>query len=587
MRPGRGVLWHTSVPGCYHKAMSRVRLALGQVNPTVGGLRGNADMVIHAIGEAQRGGAHIVALPELAMTGYPPEDLLFKPGFIEDNLKQLRRVVRSTAGMKGIVAIVGFVDRRQENLFNSAALISGGRLLHVYHKMLLPNYGVFDEGRYFRAGPRPAVYRMGGICFGVNICEDIWEADGPTRMQAEAGAGLIVNINASPYSIGKARARERLVRGHARRNAVAVAYVNTVGAQDEVVFDGGSFVMDRRGRMLTSSGRFREELLMADIKINEKPPEVRERDVEVIKIPGPHGKKTPRLRAGKPAALKPNEEVYEALKLGLRDYIEKNGFSKGVVVALSGGVDSALVATIAADALGPKKVRCVFMPSRYSSRISREDAEKLAGNLRVRLDTIAIEGLFEEYESSLAHLFRGRQPDATEENLQARIRGTLIMALSNKTGAMVLTTGNKSEMSVGYATLYGDMAGGFAVIKDVPKTMVFGLARWRNRKAGKALIPRRIITREPSAELREAQRDTDSLPPYEVLDPILEAYIEENLSISGMREKGLGDEKLLRRVAGLVDMSEYKRRQSPPGVKITSRAFGRDWRIPITNRYKA
>ena len=579
--------------------MKKLRLALAQMNPTVGDLGGNADRIIEYIAEAKDKGAGLAVFPELALTGYPPEDLLLKPRFIKDNLKELKRIA---ASVEGIIAIVGFVDRPVKNndgIYNAAAIISGGKVIDVYHKIMLPNYGVFDEHRYFSEGSRITVYRLGDISFGINICEDIWHAGGPFRVQAMAGAELVLNINASPYSLGKLSKREDVLRERIAESPVTVAYLNTVGGQDEIVFDGASLVMDSAGRVTSRAGQFREELLVSDIRLDRPPHDLdRHRqaalvewgEAEFIDISS-SGSTCKKVRPGlgrkRTGLLSAEEEVYEALKLGVSDYLRKNGFNKGTIIGLSGGIDSALVAAIAVDALGPPNVRCVFMPSPYSSVESSQDAEALARNLGVQYDVIPIDGLMEVYEGTLKPHFKGRKPDVTEENLQARIRGNLLMALSNKTGSIVLTTGNKSEMSVGYATLYGDMAGGFAVIKDVPKTLVYKLAAWRNSLSKTPCIPKRIITREPTAELRADQRDSDSLPPYEVLDPILEAYIERNMGLEEMVSMKLAAPLTIRKVVDLVDRSEYKRRQSPPGIKITSRAFGRDWRVPITNRYRA
>jgi len=577
--------------------MKKLRLALAQMNPTVGDLRGNADRIISYIGEARQKGADLVAFPELALTGYPPEDLLLKPRFISDSLRELKRIESAS---KDITVVVGLVDRPEkgsECIYNAAAIISGCRVLDIYHKIILPNYGVFDEHRYFTPGSRCPVYRIGHITLGINICEDIWHSEGPLRLQALAGAGLIVNINASPYSIEKLSARMGVLTERTKGNSVAVAYLNTVGGQDEIVFDGASLVMDSSGNVLARAGQFREDLLLVDLEAGRSEDTLERHrraalmergEVEIIDIPSaePSGRPRPRTGMKRARLLEREAEVYEALKLGVSDYLRKNGFDKGVIIGLSGGIDSALVTAIAVDALGAERVRCVFMPSPYSSVESREDAERLADDLGVRFDVIPIDELMAEYDETLRPLFKGRKRDVTEENLQARIRGNLLMALSNKTGSIVLTTGNKSEMSVGYATLYGDMAGGFAVIKDVPKTMVYALAKWRNSISKRPCVPERIITREPTAELREDQRDSDSLPPYEVLDPILEAYVERNMGFDEMVEQGLADRATVRRVIGMVDRSEYKRRQSPPGIKITSRAFGKDWRVPITNRYK-
>jgi len=569
-----------------------IRVALCQINPTVGNLSGNTEKIIAFIKRARRRGADIVAFPELAVTGYPPEDLLLKPQFIEDNLRSLEQIVDSS---EGILTIVGFVDRK-EGLFNSAAIISDRVLIDVYHKRHLPNYGVFDEYRYFIRGKRFPVYSINGLRFGVNICEDIWHEHGPAAIQAMNGAGMIININASPYHMGKISLREEIVKRRVQECGVPIVYVNMVGGQDEIVFDGGSFALDENGRMLVRGRQFKEEIICVDIEVKERPSRRRKaglsrmlRDDEAIvtvKIP-PLPRRDRRLVVKRSMAktLGCMEEVYNALILGTRDYVYKNGFN-GVVIGMSGGVDSSLVATIAVDALGRENVHGIFMPSRYTSRESYEDAFMHAQNLGIDLVTIPIDGIFRAYLRSLSGYLNNTEPGVTEENIQARIRGNILMAFSNKFGWLVLTTGNKSEMSVGYATLYGDMAGGFAVIKDVSKTMVYELCKWRNKKEGKELIPSRVLWKEPSAELRPDQRDTDTLPPYPVLDPILKAYVEEDKSFREILKMGC-DVACAQKVISMVDHSEYKRRQAPPGIKITPRAFGKDRRFPITNQYKS
>jgi NAD+ synthase (glutamine-hydrolysing) len=494
---------------------------------------------------------------------------------------------------------VGFVDSGEKGeIFNAAALIADGRIVDVYHKILLPNYGVFDEFRYFRPGTSFPVYFYNGVRIGINICEDVWHRTGPARVQAAAGAGLIVNINASPYERGKPDTREKILAERSSENSVMIAYLNTVGGQDELVFDGMSMIFDRTGCLRARGKQFEEEMMIADIDIAEikRPrksrgmtelsltPEIMQGIRKITVPPSSAGERKSSKGFKVRPRMKDAEEVYSALVLGTADYVGKNGF-RGVVIGLSGGIDSSLVATIAADAIGRENVTVLFMPSRYTSQESREDAFQLAGNLGVKIMEIPIDTVFSKYLSALAEGFRGLKGDTTEENLQARIRGNLLMAFSNKFGWLVLTTGNKSEMSVGYATLYGDMAGGFAVIKDVPKTLVYDLCRWRNSSRG-AVIPERVLTKAPTAELKPDQKDSDTLPPYEILDPILRAYIEDELTFEEILRLG-NDPESVRKVIGMVDRSEYKRRQSPPGVKITPRAFGRDRRFPITNRYRS
>jgi NAD+ synthase (glutamine-hydrolysing) len=575
----------------------RLRIGIAQINTTVGDFTGNRQKILKAIEEARSSGVDIITFPELAICGYPPEDLLFKPQFIAENLRSLEKVVEASSG---ITVVTGFVDAR-EDIYNAAAIIHDGKLAGIYHKIFLPNYGVFDENRYFRAGSECPVYVIAGINVGVNICEDIWYEAGPATTQANSGAEVIVNISASPYHFGKGNHREKMISTRASDNVAIFAFNNLVGGQDELVFDGNSLVIDEQGRLITRGRQFEEDLIIADldvesvfrtrlhdprwrkeltlgreqapcqaarITVSEKPfvtekPPLAPRQVEVPGLPA---------------------EIYRALVLGTHDYVLKNGFEK-VLIGLSGGLDSSLVATIAVDALGKSNVVGVAMPSRYSSPGSLSDAELLAGNLGIRLLTIPIENVFQAYLDMLAEAFNNTEPNVAEENIQARIRGNILMALSNKFGWLVLTTGNKSEMATGYSTLYGDMAGGFAVIKDVPKTTAYELARYRNSLSGKELIPRSVIAKPPSAELRPDQKDTDTLPPYELLDQVLTAYVEQDKSVEQIMNMGI-DEKTARRTARLVDASEYKRRQAPPGIKITARAFGRDRRLPITNRFK-
>jgi NAD+ synthase (glutamine-hydrolysing) len=574
--------------------LKQLRVALAQINPTVGDLVGNAKKIISYIKKARRLKADIVAFPELALTGYPPEDLLLKPGFIRDNLSILDKI---SAASTDITAVVGFVDKKTE-LYNAAAIISNNTIIDVYHKKHLPNYGVFDEYRYFRAGSRFPVYNLDGMKIGVNICEDIWCDNGPPLVQSLSGAQLIININASPYHIGKSSLRESLLTGRVAECNAAIVYVNMIGGQDELIFDGGSLVLDNDGEILVRARYFREELITVCLEMPEMKKSVQGRSgrklktllrenevVDNIKIPDQKTyKQKTDYRNRKIRTVRVDEEVYSALVLGTKDYVRKNGF-KGVVIGMSGGVDSALVTTIAVDALGRDNVQGIFMPSMYSSKESHEDAHNHAKNLGITISTISINNIYDAYIKTLSKPFKGTQPDITEENLQARIRGNILMALSNKFGWLVLTTGNKSEMSVGYATLYGDMAGGFAVIKDVPKTLVYDLCQWRNKKARYELIPGRILWKEPTAELKPDQKDTDSLPPYSVLDPILKKYVEEHRGLDEITHIGC-DVKCVRRVINMVDRAEYKRRQAPPGIKITPRAFGKDRRFPITNKYR-
>ena len=537
--------------------MTILRAALAQINTTVGDLRGNTAKTLDYIRKARDSGADVVAFPELTITGYPPEDLLYKQHLVRENRELLDEIV---GGTQGIAAIIGFVDSDDQGLYNSAAVIHDRQLLGVYHKVHLPNYGVFDEKRYFQPGDACPVFDIAGAPVGVNVCEDIWFESGPTTEQSRAGARVIMNINGSPYHRGKARFREEMLAGRARDNGVYVCYTNLVGGQDELVFDGGSSVFSPSGRLIARARQFEEDLLLIDI------------DTELDDAPPTPSTPLPDL-----------EEVYRALVTGTRDYVRKNGFRK-VVIGLSGGIDSTLTAVVAADALGPENVTVVTMPSRYSSEGSVADSDILAGNLGVQLWNISIEDMFQASLESLAPQFAGTGEGVAEENLQARARGIILMAISNKFGWLTLTTGNKSEMAMGYGTLYGDMAGGFSVIKDVPKTLVYQLAEARNAQGPRPVIPRSVIEKPPSAELRHDQKDTDSLPPYDILDPVLEAYVEQDKSVSEIVAMGF-DQEMVRRVARAVDLNEYKRRQSAPGVKITPRNFGRDRRMPIVNRF--
>ena len=588
--------------------MRTFRIAMVQMNPTVGDLDGNVRRIIRWLREAKKAKPDLVAFPELAVTGYPPEDLLLKPQFVADNRRALNEVIRAC---RDCVAVVGYVGQGfptglregaasvlpagRHELYNAAAVIANHRLVTTYAKWYLPNYGVFDESRYFNPGRRLPLVTVKGTVIGVNICEDIWLPEGPARGQANAGAEVIVNINASPFHVGKSRSREEMLATRARDNRVILTYTNTVGGQDELVFDGNSVVMDHTGEVIARAKGFVEDLLVVDLNVEavararaangRKAGLARKAAAPIDRIVLKGGPTLKRARFVPSMEMlgDPLEEVYRALTLGVRDYVTKNDF-KQVVIGLSGGIDSALTAVIAVDALGADNVLGVFMPSPYTSRESRDDSQELARQLGIELKTLPITPPFKSYLQTLKPVFAETNVDTTEENLQARIRGNLLMALSNKFGHLVLTTGNKSEMSVGYATLYGDMAGGFAVIKDVPKTMVYELARRRNG-VGNAVIPKRILDRAPTAELRPHQKDEDSLPPYPVLDPILKAYVEDDRSVEEMVEMGF-DRKTVLRVVGLVDRSEYKRRQAPVGIKITHRGLGKDRRMPITNKYR-
>ena len=574
--------------------MNKIRIAAIQMNSTVGDFEGNRNKILHHINNAVKAKADIVVFPELAITGYPPEDIVMRTDFIERNMEALKTIAD---GSKDIGVVVGYIER-QEKLYNSAAFIYDGRVYGTYRKMFLPNYGVFDEKRYFSSGKKVPVFEFGKIALGINICEDIWYPNGPAATQAVMGAGIILNLNASPYHIGKWKFRKRMVSTRAADNAAYVVYVNMVGGQDELIFEGGSMVFDPTGEMIARAPFFKEDMILVDLD-TDFPFRTRMHDLrvlermnhpvndlatfrEVIPIHDINEKETvlPSLEISPDMTLE--EEVYKSLVLGVKDYTGKNGFKKAII-GLSGGIDSAIVLTIAVDAMGAENVTTMFMPSRYSSEESREDACQLAKNLGVEFLEVPIDSIFREYLEQLKPILKDSEPDVTEMNIQARIRGNLLMAYSNKLGAIVLTTGNKSEMAVGYATLYGDMAGGFAVIKDIPKTLVYAISHYRNSLG--AVIPDRILEKAPTAELAENQKDTDDLPPYSVLDPILKALVEQDLKIEDIIEMGY-DEPTVRKVAGMLQLSEYKRRQAPPGIKITSRAFGKDRRYPITNKFR-
>jgi NAD+ synthase (glutamine-hydrolysing) len=528
-----------------------MKIALGQINPIVGDISGNSAKIIDLIEKARHEKADLVVFPELCVTGYPPEDLVLKPKFIAENLAAVERIVKST---KDIAVYFGFVNLAKDNLYNAGAFAENGKAKEVYHKMNLPNYAVFDEKRYFKEGTKGSVVNYKGTKIGLGICEDIWVEQGPYREEVKRGAGIILNINASPYHIGKVKEREALLKARAKKNKAFFVYVNLVGGQDELVFDGGSMVIDPKGNLIAACDQYREELLFVDIEKD------RLTDWRWLDEP---------------------EEIYRALVLCVRDYVGKNGFSD-VLIGVSGGIDSALTLAIAADALGREHVHAIFMPSDFTAEQSRRDSQELCANLKVELAEIPIKDIFARYLDALMPHFKGKPANVAEENLQARIRGNFLMALSNKFGWLVLSTGNKSELSTGYCTLYGDMAGGFVVLKDVPKTLVYRLSDWRNRD--KEVIPKAIIKRPPTAELKPNQLDQDTLPPYEILDPIMRAYVEENMSVKEIVASGF-EAKVVEKVAALIDHSEYKRRQAPPGPRITGRSFGKDWRVPITNRF--
>jgi len=541
-----------------------VRLALGQFNPTVGDLAGNVAKMKEMWSQAVAAGADVVLFPELAVCGYPPEDLVYKRHFVEDNGAAVQQLA-AACPEKTVVA--GFVDTDGADTFNAAAVVQDGRLVHTYHKSALPNYSVFDEQRYFKPGTRPLVINAGGLNIALTICFDIWNTQWLREFLGGAGPiDLVLNLSASPFHVGKIDAREEVISACARAFRCPVAYCNLVGGQDELVFDGRGILADADGNIVTKARAFEEDLLIADV---EK---------------GAAGVTVTPLAAPAPQPQDEIEEVYQALVLGTCDYTRKNGFQK-VLLGISGGIDSAVTAAIAAAALGPENVRCVTMPSKFNSPETIADAKRVADNLGIEMLTIEIEPILGRFDESLRAEARWNDEGVAYENLQARIRGMILMSLSNQVGELVLTTGNKSEVSVGYSTLYGDTAGGFAVIKDVPKTMVYDLARHMNARAGKEVIPEAVIVREPSAELRPDQRDSDSLPDYDVLDRIVTGYVEEDKSARELVDAGLPAEDV-ERVIRMIDRNEYKRRQSPPGVRITPKAFGKDRRLPVTNRYR-
>ena len=538
--------------------MKTIKFGLAQINTTVGDIAGNGEKISGYINRAEENGCHIVIFPELTVTGYPPEDLLLKKGFISDNLSELKKIARSVRGIK---AVVGFVDRDKNGIYNAAALLGGGKIEGIYRKHSLPNYGVFDEKRYFKRGGKPFIFSLEGAKAALSICEDIWE-DSPVMKKSRGKADYLINISASPYHAEKWKIRQRIFSAAAVRQKAELIYVNLTGGQDELVFDGHSLIINKKGKIEYQMTQFREALAV----VSDRP-----------------GTRAKPANREKYEPLSMEEEVYEALKTGTRDYLHKNGFKKALI-ALSGGIDSAIVTAIACDALGAENVETVFMPTEFSSKESHDDAQKLAKNFGCGFRVISIQKLFEGYLKLLEPEFKGTKMDITEENLQARIRGNIIMALSNKYGWLVLTTGNKSEMSTGYATLYGDMAGGFAVLKDVPKTLVYRLCEMRNKKEGRDIIPANILTKAPTAELKHNQKDQDTLPPYSLLERIIKDYIEMDMVFKDL--KGKYENEMLRKVIKMMDLSEYKRRQAPPGIKITPKAFGRDRRMPITNKYR-
>jgi NAD+ synthase (glutamine-hydrolysing) len=573
-----------------------MRVGIAQINSTVGDLSGNTRKIMESIDQAKSLGVDLLTFPELAITGYPPEDLLLKPQFIRQNKESLNKIIEHSSDM---AVVVGFVDT-DGDIYNAAAVLYNKKLVGVYHKFYLPNYGVFDENRYFQAGREYPVFIIYGIGIGITICEDMWYEAGPAIVQAYAGARVLINISASPYHAGKGLFRERMLATRASDSVAIVVHNNLVGGQDELVFDGNSLIINEKGEVIARGKQFEEDFVVVDLDVEsvfrsqlhdprrrKETPWVREKLGQATKIEVSSEYPAiarPLLPPRRVDRLDEPAEIYQALVLGTRDYVRKNGFEK-VVIGLSGGVDSSLVATIAADALGADNVIGVSMPSRYSSPESVSDAKALARNLGIEFKVIPIEKVFGSYLETLAKPFKDAKPDITEENIQARIRGNILFALSNKFGWLVLACSNKSETATGYTTLYGDMAGGFIPLKDVPKTTVYKLAQYRNRQGGKEVIPPAILTKAPSAELRPDQKDTDTLPPYDVLDPILKAYVEDDLAIDQIIAMGF-DRDTVVKAACLVDRSEYKRRQTAPGIKITPRDFGRDRRLPITNRFR-
>ena len=538
--------------------MKHIRIAIGQINTTVGDLEGNSNKILSCMKEAASKDIDLVVFPELSITGYPPEDLLLKPHFIKENFKCLKNISQKTGDT---IAIVGFVDEKDGDIYNSAAVICNKKIICVYHKMHLPNYGIFDEKRYFKPGLRNALVKTKDFSFGLNICEDIWTQRSRIEERAFSKVQFLVNISASPYHINKIREREKVIGAKAKRFGIPIVYCNLVGGQDELVFDGRSALFGKVGLVIAQAKAFDEDLLIFDLDLSKKQ------------------KKT----YSKTKPISEYEEIYSALTLGLKDYVRKNNFNK-VALGLSGGIDSALVACIAVDALGRGNVLAISMPSRYSSIETQKDAGIIAGNLGIEFHKISIDSIFSSYLKTLSLHFKGSSPNIAEENIQARIRGNILMAFSNKFGYLVLNTGNKSETSAGYCTLYGDMAGGFSVIKDAPKKLVYELAEYRNKREGNDIIPKSVFRRAPTAELRPNQKDQDTLPPYDFLDRVIDLYVEKNKGFDEI-VKGVGHKDIVKKTLNMIDRSEYKRRQAPPGVKITPMAFGKDRRMPITNKF--
>lgn len=581
-----------------------MRLALAQINSTVGDLAGNLLKITGFTRHAAALGADLICFPELAITGYPPEDLLLKTSFLAANRSSLEKLAGFTRNLEPVI-VVGCIDVQEGNIYNAAAVLHNGSLVDVYHKNFLPNYGVFDEKRYFRSGTGSLVFTCAGVNVGLTICEDLWHPMGPAIMETrQGGAEIILNLSASPYHRGKHYQRKEMMAVRAADHTSFVAFVNLVGGQDELVFDGNSMIFNEQGRLIGKGAAFREDILFADITtervLRTRLHDIRHREFRMspgepqqelrkVFISGPSGRPYPPLKTGKSnhESSTKNEqeeaEVYAALVLGVRDYLDKNGFRRAFI-GLSGGIDSSLTAAVAVDALGHERITGIFMPSPFTSRESTEDARQLATNLGINLLTIPIKEIFDTYLNILNPACGCRIADITIQNIQARIRGNILMAMANQYGGIVLTTGNKSELSVGYATLYGDMAGGFAVLKDLPKTLVYRLARYRNMTAGKDIIPPRVLEKAPTAELRENQKDEDDLPPYSILDRIIEQYVEEDLSLEEIIASG-SDPGQAQRVIAMIDGNEYKRRQAPPGVRVTHRAFGKDRRMPITSKF--